>query len=170
MRMSMKYISSVLALLLVWASGTQGASFTNSTTITLPTGPSGTSPGSPYPSSINVAGLAGAITKLTVTLHNINHERPDDLQILLVGPTGKKFVLMADAGGAGTPAVGVNLTFDNDAGSFVADLGPLVTGTFRPTCVDAQANIQTEFVAPAPRRRPVILTTSRSPAVSARSR
>jgi subtilisin-like proprotein convertase family protein len=94
--------------------------------------------------------MSGTITMLRVTLNNINHDRPDDLQILLVSPTGKKFVLLADAGGTGTPAVGINLTFDDAAAALVPDSGPLATGSFKPTCVDAQNNIQTEFVAPAP--------------------
>src|SRR5262245_12697948 len=119
--MPMKYIISAAMVWFAFASGTLGASFTNSTAITLPTGPSGTSPGSPYPSSINVAGLAGTISKVTVTLNGVHHSRPDDLQILLVGPTGAKFVLLADAGGTGTPAAGVNVTFDDAGAAQVPD-------------------------------------------------
>src|ERR1043166_7711071 len=151
--MPMKCFLRMMALLVAFASGgalASAASFTNTASINLPTGPSGTSPGSPYPSSIVASNLSGTITKVTVTLNNINHDRPDDLEILLVGPTGKKFVLLADAGGTGTPAVGINLTFDDAAISPVADSGPLTNGAFKPTCVDAQANIQTEFAAPAP--------------------
>lgn len=146
----MKYVSRIVVVLwIACTSLAQAALFTNATSINLPTGPSGTSPGSPYPSTINVAGMSGTIATLRVRLNNINHDRPDDLQILLVGPTGKKFVLLADAGGT-TPAVGVNLTFDDAAASQVPDGGPLATGSFKPTCVDFQNNIQTEFVAPAP--------------------
>ncbi|MCZ7539835.1 MAG: hypothetical protein M5U29_07995 [Anaerolineae bacterium] len=43
-------------------------------------------PGSLYPSQIVVVGLAGNILDVNVTLHGINHNRPDDLDVLLVGP------------------------------------------------------------------------------------
>src|SRR5262245_11673193 len=116
----MKYVSCIAALLWAAAGGfVHAAVFSNPATIALPTGPSGTSPGSPYPSTISVAGMSGTITTLRVTLNNINHDRPDDLQILLVSPTGKKFVLLADAGGTGTPAAGINLTFDDAAAALV---------------------------------------------------
>jgi subtilisin-like proprotein convertase family protein len=48
-----------------------------------------------YPASINVAGLAGAVTKATVTLNGITHEDLFDLAVLLVGPAGQNVVLMS---------------------------------------------------------------------------
>src|SRR5436190_646931 len=142
--MPMKWISCIATLLALVATSAniEAAVFSNPTSINLPA--SGTT-ATPFPSPISVAGMVGTITKITVTLNDINHPRPDDLEILLVGPTGKKFVLLADAGGTGTAATGVTLTFDDAAASLIADLGPMVTGTFKPTCVDAQANINTEF-------------------------
>src|SRR4051812_29686061 len=47
----------------------------------------------PYPSTIAVSGLSGTVTKVTVTLTDLNHPFPDDIDILLVGPTGVKTVL-----------------------------------------------------------------------------
>ena len=55
---------------------------------------------SPYPSSITVAGLTGTVAKVTVTLSRSVHTFPDDVDVLLVGPTGAKFILMSDATGA----------------------------------------------------------------------
>jgi subtilisin-like proprotein convertase family protein len=34
-----------------------------------------------------------------VTLHNLTHGRTEDLDILLVSPSGAKIMLMSDAGG-----------------------------------------------------------------------
>ena len=61
------------------------------------TGTSG--PASPYPVTRSVSGVAGGITDLNVTIDGIWHERPDDLDLLLVGPTGQKVTLMSDACG-----------------------------------------------------------------------
>src|SRR5206468_251233 len=55
-------------------------------------------PASPYPMTNIVSGLAGLITKVTVTVANISHTFPDDIDMLLVGPTGAKAMLMSDAG------------------------------------------------------------------------
>jgi len=127
----------------------RAASFTNAAAISIP---DAGSPGlaAPYPSTINVAGMTGVLAKATVTLRGINHIRPDDLEILLVSPTGAKFVLLSDAGGTLTPANNVTLTIDDAAGSFVPDTGPLASGVSKPTCVDFQTNIDTGFPSPAP--------------------
>jgi len=80
----------------------------------------------------------------------LTHPRPDDVEILLVSPTGGKLVIIADAGGVTTPVSGINLTFDDAAASVIADAGPMTAGSFKPTCVDNLNNIQTEFPSPAP--------------------
>src|SRR5262245_6575848 len=108
------------------------ASFSNSTPIIIPaTGggdPAG-APSNPYPSTINVSGLNGTITRVTAQLLDYNHVSPDDVDVLLVGPGGQKILLMSDVGGSGS-ANHVNLTFD-DAGP---SMPPNITsGTFRPT-------------------------------------
>jgi hypothetical protein len=100
----------------------------------------------PYPSTVTVSGLAGLVGKVTVTLTNLSHARPDDLDIMLVGPTGKAMLLMSDAGGAAA-ASGVTLTFDDDAAP-IPDGGPLVSGTFRPT--DAEFLFCDQLLPPAP--------------------
>ncbi len=86
----------------------------------------------PYPSTIVSSGLTGSISDINVTLTNITHLNPDDIDILLVGPSGKRIILMSDAGGT-ADAAGVNLTFDDAAAGTLVDAGPLASGTFRPS-------------------------------------
>ena len=75
--------------------------------------PSGVSPdgggeGNPYPSVITVS-KPGVVTDLSVTLTGFGHETPDDVDLLLVGPTGVKVLLMSDVGGT-TDANGLTAT------------------------------------------------------------
>lgn len=52
-----------------------------------------------YPATIEVFGQATNFTSMQVALTNLNHSHPDDLDILLVSPSGTKVMLMSDAGG-----------------------------------------------------------------------
>jgi subtilisin-like proprotein convertase family protein len=54
----------------------------------------------PYPASRTISGHTGVISDLNVIIDGISHERPDDLDLLLVGPQGEKVVLMSDACGS----------------------------------------------------------------------
>ncbi len=120
-------------------------SLTNASAIAVPG--SGTSgPGSPYPSTITVSGLAGTVTKVTVTLRNISHTFPDDIDVLLVGPTGAKTLLMSDTGG-GNALSGVTLTFDDNAASSLPDSSQITSGTYKPTDFDTGSD---GFSSPAP--------------------
>jgi hypothetical protein len=104
-----------------------GAAFTNATPISIPSIGAGT----PYPSTITVAGVAANPTKVTVRLAGLTHSYADDIDILLVGPGGQKVMLMSDAGG-GNALSGVNLTFD-DSGSALPNSTAISSGTYRPT-------------------------------------
>ena len=53
----------------------------------------------PYPAVRTVSGETGVITDVNVSINGIWHERPDDLDMLLVGPHGQRTVLMSDACG-----------------------------------------------------------------------
>jgi subtilisin-like proprotein convertase family protein len=69
---------------------------TGSAEATVPgTGTSGTA--NPYPLSRTVSGEGEVITDLDVQLEGVWHQRPDDLDLLLVGPRGQSVVLMSDA-------------------------------------------------------------------------
>lgn len=66
--------------------------FTNPTPITIPNVPTGQANANPYPSSINVSGIAGNIpstpTAVRVTINNFSHTYASDVGMVLVGPTG----------------------------------------------------------------------------------
>ena len=132
----------------VFSSGAYGAiAFSNGTDITIPGGAPATTSGNadPYPSSINVSGLLGLVAKATVTVTNISHTWPDDIDILLSGPAGQTTLLMSDTGGS-TDITNVTLTFD-DLGAALPDGGTIVSGTRRPTNFEAAVDT---FPGPAP--------------------
>lgn len=151
--------------------------FTNPSPISLPgTGTGGTTTGSAgiYPSAITVGGLSGTITGVTVTLTGVSHTFPDDLDILLVGPSGFATLLMSDAGGS-VDLSNVTLVFSDSATNVPADTTTLTqtgaatlypnsvfttggetggtgvftggTATFRPSNYETAADV---FLAPAP--------------------
>jgi uncharacterized repeat protein (TIGR01451 family) len=102
-------------------------SFTNSNVIIIPTdGPANT-----YPSTLTVAGVTGAVSKVTVTIKQLTHTFPEDVDMLLVGPGGQKVMLMSDTGG-GVGITGVTLTFDDSAA--LLPFGPTIfSGMYHPT-------------------------------------
>ena len=71
----------------------------------------------PYPSTISIiGGRAGTVTKVRVGLNGFTAVRPDDVDMLLVSPSGATFILFSDVGGLS--AVGpVTLTLDDAAAS-----------------------------------------------------
>jgi subtilisin-like proprotein convertase family protein len=87
---------------------------------------------SPYPSTINVSKVTGSITKVTVTLAEMTHRYPDDVDVLLVGPQGQKVTLMSDAGGGGQ-LTAARLTFDDSAASSLPDNTQISSGVYKPT-------------------------------------
>ncbi len=56
-------------------------------------------PANPYPATRTISGHTGVISDLNVRIDGIWHQRPDDLDLLLVGPQGEKVILMSDACG-----------------------------------------------------------------------
>lgn len=125
-------------------------SFTNPAPITI--FDSGAS--SVYPSNIPVSGMGTSITKVTVSLKGVSHTFPDDIGVLLVGPTGIKVRLMTDVGGQ-NDINNINLTFDDAATTSLPDGTTLSSGTYKPTQgTDNGGTLlyahQTNFVSPAP--------------------
>lgn len=99
----------------------------------------------PYPATINVQGMpTNNISGLTVSLYGLSHTYPADIDILLVGPTGQKTLLMSDTGG-GNDIVNVNLTFDDNAANSVP-ANTITSGAYQPTNSGATDN----FANPAP--------------------
>jgi hypothetical protein len=89
--------------------------------------------------SVNSAALC------SVEINGYSHTFPDDVDVLLSGPTGgtPNAIIMSDVGGS-TAIANVNLTLTDTAANSLPDAGPLVSGTFKPT------NIGTGDVFPAP--------------------
>lgn len=104
------------------------ASFSNFTPLAIPTAGLGI----PYPSTINVSGLPGTIIKVSVIFHAYNSLRPEEQDILLVGPGGQSVYLMASAGGNAV-VTNQTITFDDSATGKIPDAGPLVTGVYQPS-------------------------------------
>jgi len=121
--------------------------FTNSTKITIPliNDPDVGFDTVPYPSTITVSGLTGAVTKVTVRLNGFAHTFPSDVHVLLVGPTHAD-VLFMSAAGDGLEVTDVTLTFDDAAATSLPQFDQLVTGTYRPTDFDSSEL----FFDPAP--------------------
>jgi parallel beta-helix repeat protein len=104
----------------------------------------------PYPSLINVSGVAPAsIGTIRVTLFDVWHGNPDNMDVLLVGPNGGKYVLVGDTGGpiGNDPTTPVTLTFSDRASGTLPDGGPWTTGQFLPTTCETPV---LNFPAPAP--------------------
>ena len=99
----------------------------------------------PYPSEIQVAGLTGLVTGVSVSLENFSHTSPDDVDILLVAPNGRSVVLMSDAGG-NNAVTDVDLTLTDAAANFLPDSSAISSGVFKPTNFDGTDT----FPTPAP--------------------
>jgi uncharacterized delta-60 repeat protein/uncharacterized repeat protein (TIGR01451 family) len=108
--------------------GSASSTFFNSAGITI----NDNGPASPYPSIIQVSNVFGFVSGVTVTLYNLTHSYPQDIDVMLVGPANESVVLMSDIGGA-DPANNVTLTFDDNSGNSLAPDLPLVSGTYHPT-------------------------------------
>lgn len=95
--------------------------------------PSG--PANPYPSRLAAGGMRrGKILDVNVKLWSLTHVFPDDVDVMLVGPTGRDAIIMSDAGGgADYDANGISLTLDDEAAAFMPNDGRLVSGTFIPS-------------------------------------
>ncbi len=106
----------------------------------------GGSTGNPYPSSIDVSGAPTSIFRIRVTLFDFLPTPGNHVNLLLVGPNGAKYALMAHAGVPDPPPSPVTLTFSDAASSVLPTSSPLTSGTFLPTTCDGVA----DFPSPAP--------------------
>ncbi len=111
--------------------GQASRSFGNTNRITI----NDNAPASPYPSTINVANMGGTVTKVSVTISNLTHTFPADLDLLLVAPGGEKVMLMSDAGGTAAqphPVNNVTITFDASAANPIPATNQITSGTYQP--------------------------------------
>lgn len=106
--------------------------FRNDTAIVIPSsGPNGAA--SPYPSTIEVAGLPSNVSSVAVDLRGLSHDWPEDLNIVLVAPNGQNVMLMSDAGGSSAlKIVNTDLTFRDD-GVPLPQSTQVVGGIYKPT-------------------------------------
>jgi subtilisin-like proprotein convertase family protein len=143
--MKLRYLlqrSTLLPLIFIAsASSLSAQTFSNLNAITINDNATAT----PYPSTILVSGVAGNVVKLTISLFQISHSFPDDIDMLLVGPQGQTAVIFSDVGGGPDPqVVNYDITLDDAAPLAMLDTGPLAPGTFQPT------NIGTADTFPGP--------------------
>jgi hypothetical protein len=136
-----------------------GNTFCNTGTITFNDGGTGGFDGTastPYPSNIFVSGLAGTIQSITVDLKGVVHDKSRDIDLLLVAPTGEKFLMMTGVGAGINDGLGPspnftripsNLTLSDAAGSALPRSSVISSGTYRPTSYESWPNT---FPAPAP--------------------
>lgn len=132
------------------AAPASAATFTNPATITINHGNCDEqAPATPYGSPITVAGLAGTVTDVNVTLTNVTDSIPLGRRALLVGPQGQTTLLLHEVFANG--ATGVTFTLDDEAAGQIP--GTLASGTFKPTRSEigcGVVNTATAFPAPAP--------------------
>jgi len=131
-------------------------SFASAGPIIIPSGAPGATAGTadPYPSTINVVSdpaspfrTNAVVWDVKVFLDNLTHTWPDDLDIMLVGPTGKKVTLMSDAGG-GTALSSKDLYFSNSFGTSVPDESVINGTNYKPSNYGTAAN--DNYPAPVP--------------------
>ena len=138
-----------------------GFTFTNPAAITINSTATPPTPATPYPSNITASGIGNFVSKITLRLNGYSHTFPDDVDMMLVAPTGERLVFNSDV--CGTASISnLNLTFDDDAAAIIPDNGTCVTNTaYRPSNVGTAD----PFAAPAP--APVYPADSPAPAGTA---
>jgi subtilisin-like proprotein convertase family protein len=142
-RLTLLFATALVALGVTAGSASAATTtFSNSANINIPD----TDPAVPYPSTITASGLAGNVQKATVTLNGFSHTCPDDIAVLLVGPSGTNSILMGRVGGCPPAAPPVNLTFDQAATSSLNDADYPASGTYKPS----EAFPTPDLAAPAP--------------------
>ena len=127
--------------------------FSNATSIAIPaTNGAGVRPASPYPSTIAVSGMDGAVTKVRVSFNQLTHGGLGDIDAMVVAPDGtSNLVLLSDVGNPDqlVTITDQTLTFDDAAGSVVPAQLTVTSGTYRPTNTNA-GGAADSFPAPAP--------------------
>jgi subtilisin-like proprotein convertase family protein len=111
-----------------------------------PTSSAGAGVANPYPLPITVSGLTGQITDVNLVLPGLTHSAPDNLDILLVAPSGAKALVMSDVCGS-IDANNVTLTLDDQAAAELPALAVCPSGSYKPR---DNGNPQDTMEAPAP--------------------
>ena len=84
-------------------------------------------------STISVTGQPTSISTISVTIPNISHSWYDDLDIMLISPTGQRLVLMSDCGGNNPGNGNRNYTFVQGGTVLNDGSPPTASGNVSPT-------------------------------------
>jgi hypothetical protein len=136
-----------LAAFAAFGGSAQAATFSNPALIAVPVG----GPANPYPSTINVSGLSGTVSKTRASLVGITGSDTNHLQVILVGPAGQTTMLMRESCGFADPLAGEVFTFDDAAPGFLP-FGTCqgLSGNYKPTDHDPANDGSGPFPPPAP--------------------
>ncbi len=116
----------------------------NRTGITIPSAGAAT----PYPSTINVSGMQGTVTGVTVSLQGLTHSYLSDLDMLLVAPDGRRMVILSDVGGSAN-VTGATYVLTDTASSILSPAN-LASGIYRPTSVGDDDTFPLQGATPPP--------------------
>lgn len=130
---------TILSTALGFAALSLTASITQASVVSFPaTGPwsVGVGPAGPfstYPVTFNVSGFNGNTLDVNIELSGISHTFPDDIDALLVSPTGQASMFMSDAG-LTADLVNVTYLFDDEASAVLQDSPSTASpsGSYRP--------------------------------------
>lgn len=123
-------------------------SFKNPTPLRVPGPGFDSGPAEPYPSTIRASGFRkGKVRDVNLILYGFTHNRPDDVDIVLVH-RGVNRVVLSDVGGDSDVA-DINLILDDEAGPVLPDEGVLSTNAWKPA---NYGEISDPFPSPGPGR------------------
>ncbi|MFN2468524.1 MAG: hypothetical protein ABR521_10410 [Gaiellaceae bacterium] len=119
------------ALGLTFVLAASAATYSNPSPLVIPdaTGFNPVTPGQ-VASNIQVT-EASTVTSVTVTIQDLMHEVPDDLDIVLANPSNTRVVLMSDAGGTDPIQTNTDLRFQA-GGATLPDESLIAEGTYQP--------------------------------------
>jgi hypothetical protein len=88
-------------------------------------------PATPYPSAINVSGLTGTITGVSLTINNFSHTFVSDVGMVLVSPTGTAFDFQDGPGDLASMS-NVTYTVSDSGATQLPQNGAWAAGTYKP--------------------------------------
>lgn len=139
-----KLLQKLLLSLSLIAGGkaASAAIFTNSSSITIVDN----APASLYPSPINVSGLSGVISGVSVTINGLSHGYINDVGFILQAPNGRSLLIQSTVADNMGPISNYTYTIsDAGASQFHVNNAFANGGTYKPTAFMAE-----EFDLPAP--------------------
>jgi len=122
--------SAIWSLLVIstLSTGVFGQTFSNTATLSIPDNNSaGTS------SNITVSNAPTSCYSVSVTIPNISHTYYDDLDIMLISPTGQRIILMSDCGGDNSGTGNRNYSFVQGGTILNNGSQPTASGQVSPT-------------------------------------